>query len=36
METCMTRESRAGGDETMHDNATAMEDASSKQLNPKP
>ena len=28
----MIRESRAGGDVTMHDNATAVEDASSKQL----
>ena len=36
IETRMTRESRAGGEETMHGNATAMEDASSKQFNPKP
>ena len=38
IETNMIRESRANGDVTMHDNATAVEDTSSKQLtlNPKP
>ena len=36
IESNMTRETRAGGDVTMHDKATAVEYASSKQLNPKP
>ena len=35
IESNMTRETRAGGDVTMHDKATAMEYASSKQLNRK-